>query len=262
MPAFEHGVIDGADARSIDLEELDSRIDHRMSRTRSIAGDDSDGGEILEISRDPHLLRDEDGHPESFYFRYVVRRPDEYTSVDETGADESREYEPKNVVDFLLTVDGEIAYESTGTPEAPLNFLFGEEAPGYTAELPIVQSSLDDHFFESDRVSKISLVLDETEPHGEFTDPSTVPEAVQQLVAVGESVDFSVGHYHRTRDLKQVELVRRMAEKARITKVSATQEGGSSVTLSDAGWAKFNIPEQADSQHRAEILRNRVSVLF
>lgn len=262
MVKFERSEIEEESVSKIDLEDVADSIDHRDSRTRKITGNDGNQIEILKVARDPQLLRDENGNANSFYFRYVVRQPDEYTSATDNGIDESRMYEPRDVTDFLLTTDGEIAYESTGTPEGPLRFLFGDGFPDYIEEVPVTQSTIDTHYHRSDRVSKIKLIFDENEPSDGPATITNLPEAVQQLVATGESATFSVGHYHQTRDLKQVDLIDTMVKQSRLSTVSAIHGESNSVTLSDAGWAQFNIPEDVDPHHRAEIIRNQVSVLF
>ena len=264
MPKFRYGTVNLDAVDPLDLEQLRNQIDAGVSQWRDIVTDDGSLESVLEVARDPYLIRDETGDPESIYFRYVLRDTSEYQSVDDRGHDETRVYEPREVTDFVLTADGNMAYEASGSPRGPLGFLFGEADPRpfYVAGIPFSQEDLQAHYDHADRVTKIGLSMADLEPGDEPGTVESLSEAADEAAAFAENLSFTVGHFHETRDLREPVLVNEIVARAEIDRVSAVHGAESSIELSESGWADFHVPEDVEAQERANIIRNRVAVLF
>lgn len=264
MPKFRRGTVDVDAVGELDLEELRDRIDDNEPQWRQVVTDDGTREQVLEVGRDPYLVRDDSGDPESLYVRYVLRETSEYRSVADTGEDETRDYEPREVIDFLLTAGGGIAYQGSGSPKGPLGFLFDEPDPRslYVAGLPYDQADLKKHYEQADRVTKIGFSMPDLEPGDEPADVESLSEAIDEAAAFAENCEFTVGHFHNTRDVRESTLIDLLVSEGEINWVAAVHGGGSSMILSESGWCEFYVPEDVDVGERANIIRNRVEVLL
>ena len=264
MVRFRHGTVDTAVVESIDIEELYRGIEDDSSKLRNIENEEGEEYTLAEVALEPQLVRDQEGNPESLYFQYRIRDRQEYESMGDSGRDETRKFEPREVTEFLITASGDIAYEAGGSPRGPLGFLLEEDDPGplYTAGMSLPQPVLTEHYRGADRVTSIQIAVPDLEPEDQPARIDSVAEVALQVAAFTETNRFSVEHYHRTRDLKEVELINELVERGTIDTVSAVHGDSNSMKLSDAGWADFYIPEEIGVQERASRIRDRVAILF
>jgi hypothetical protein len=261
---FRSGQVDDEVIERIDIAELYNDLEHGVAELRTVVNEDGEEYEIAEVARDPHLFRARDGEPEGLYFRYVVRNLEDYESIGDDGYDETRQYEPRNVTDFLLMETGDMAYEAGGSPRGPLGFLLdeGNPSPLYQAGMTLPRDVLDEHYHDADRVTTVSLSFEDLSPDDQPDATDSSGRGVPQMATIAENSTISVGHYHDSRDLRESDLINEIVDQGAVDTISAVHGGRRSLKLSEAGWIEFHLPEDTGARERANVIRNRVTTLF